>query len=175
MIRRPPRSTHCISSAASDVYKRQKHGNKRVKAGRGTVGKVAVAGVRDRVTGKVIAAPVPSTNKETLQEFVKSTVVEDATIYTDDLKSYDGLPNRETVKHSVREYVRGHVHTNGIESFWSMFKRGHKGTYHKMSKKHLKRYDSMPLVWTWPRTYSRTLCFTVSRFGRPSYDLRSSV
>ena len=117
-----------------------KHGNKKIRGGRGIVGKVAVAGVRDRVTGKVIAAPVPSTNKETLQEFVKSTVVEDATIYTDDLKSYDGLPNREAVKHSVREYVRGCVHTNGIESFWSMFKRGHKGTYHKMSKKHLKRY-----------------------------------
>ena len=45
-----------------------------------------------------------------------------------------------TVKHSVREYVRGQIHTNGIESFWSMLKRGHMGIYHKMSPKHLNRY-----------------------------------
>ena len=44
------------------------------------------------------------------------------------------------VKHSVSQYVDGKVHTNGIESFWSMLKRGHKGTYHKMNNKHLKRY-----------------------------------
>ena len=46
----------------------------------------------------------------------------------------------ETVKHSISEYVNGMAHTNGIESFWSMFKRGYHGTYHHMSKKHLGRY-----------------------------------
>ena len=50
------------------------------------------------------------------------------------------MPNHETVKHSLGEYVRDNVHTNGVESFWAMFKRGHKGTYHKMSEKHLRRY-----------------------------------
>ena len=44
------------------------------------------------------------------------------------------------MKHSVGEYVRGHAHTNGIESFWSLLKRGHYGTYHRMSPKHLDRY-----------------------------------
>ena len=51
-----------------------------------------------------------------------------------------GLDNHEVVKHSVGEYVREQVHTNGIESFWSMLKRAHKGVYHKMSVKHLHRY-----------------------------------
>lgn len=48
--------------------------------------------------------------------------------------------NRESVKHSVGEYVRGQAHTNGVESFWSMLKRGYYGTCHKMSVKHLLRY-----------------------------------
>ena len=54
--------------------------------------------------------------------------------------AYQGLPNHQTVKHSVGEYVDGMAHTNGIESFWSMLKRGYKGTYHRMSAKHLQRY-----------------------------------
>ena len=47
---------------------------------------------------------------------------------------------RETVKHSVGEYVKGQAHTNGIESFWALLKRGYHGTYHQMSRKHLGRY-----------------------------------
>lgn len=117
-----------------------KHGSKRIKGASGTVGKVAVAGVKDRATGRVVAQPVARTNKETLQEFVQDNTADGAEIYTDDAKAYDGLPNHATVKHSIRQYVDGKVHTNGIESFWSMFKRGHKGTYHKMSRKHLRRY-----------------------------------
>ena len=117
-----------------------KHGNKKLKAGRGTVGKTAVAGVRDRETGKVQATVVARTDKETLQGFVQDNTAEGATVYTDDATAYDGLPNHDTVKHSIGEYVRDNVHTNGVESLWAMFKRGHKGVYHKMSKKHLKRY-----------------------------------
>ena len=65
----------------------------------------------------------------------------DAKVYTDDATSYASLPfDRETVKHSVGEYVKGMAHTNGIESFWSMLKRAHKGTFHKISPKHLDRY-----------------------------------
>ena len=117
-----------------------KHGNKKIREGRGTTGQVAVAGVKDRATGRVIAQPVARTDKQTLQDFVHSTTAEGAEVYTDDLKSYTGLKNHKTVKHSVRQYVDGKMHTNGIESFWAMFKRGHKGTYHKMSRKHLQRY-----------------------------------
>ena len=61
-------------------------------------------------------------------------------VYTDDHGGYEGLPNHETVKHSAGEYVSDMAHTNGIESFWSMLKRAHKGTFHKLSPKHLQRY-----------------------------------
>ena len=64
-----------------------------------------------------------------------------ATVYTDDATAYESLPfNHATVKHSLSEYVKGDVHTNGIESLWSMLKRAHKGTFHKLSPKHLDRY-----------------------------------
>ena len=61
-------------------------------------------------------------------------------IYTDDALTYHVLPNHETVKHSVGEYVRDKAHTNGVESFWSMLKRAHMGTFHEISPKHLDRY-----------------------------------
>ena len=61
-------------------------------------------------------------------------------VYTDGEPAYWGLPNHEAVRHSVGEYVRGMAHTNGMESFWSMLKRAHMGTFHKLSPKHLDRY-----------------------------------
>ena len=61
-------------------------------------------------------------------------------MFTDDAKVYQNLEHHDSVKHSMGEYVRNHVHTNGIESFWALFKRGYHGTYHKISKKHLARY-----------------------------------
>ena len=65
----------------------------------------------------------------------------DATVYTDDALAYENLPfDHETVRHSLEEYVRGDVHTNGIESLWSMLKRTHKGTFQMWSPKHLDRY-----------------------------------
>ena len=118
-----------------------KHANKKLKGGRGTVGKTPVVGARDRETGKIVAMPVPNTDQKTLKAFVTSTVSSDATVYTDDHSGYNNIPNEhETVRHGIGEYVRDQVHTNSVESFWAMFKRGHKGTYHKMSKKHLHRY-----------------------------------
>ena len=85
-----------------------KHANKKLKAGRGTVGKTAVVGVKDRETGKVVAMPVANTDKDTLQGFVHDNVDEAATVYTDDHKAYIGVAkDHETVKHSLKEYVRG--------------------------------------------------------------------
>ena len=78
----------------------------------------------------------------TLKGFVRSRIAQEADVYTDEYGAYQGLPNHETVAHSVGEYVRGQAHTNGIESFWSMLKRGYYGTYHRMSPKHLDRYVS---------------------------------
>ena len=117
-----------------------KHEGKRLHAGRGPVGKVAVTGVKDRATGRVSAAVVERTDGATLKPFVRARIAQEADIYTDDHGAYQGLPNHETVAHGVGEYVRGQAHTNGIESFWSMLKRGYYGTYHRMSPKHLDRY-----------------------------------
>ena len=109
--------------------------------GRGPVGKTAVVGAKDRETKQVAAKVVTSTEKETLQGFVKDHAAEKATVYTDEAKAYETLPfDHDSVKQSLKEYVKGDVHTNGIESLWSMLKRAHKGTFHKMSPKHLDRY-----------------------------------
>ena len=119
------------------------HAKKRKKlSGRGTAGKTAVVGVKDRETKMVAAKVVRSTDGKTLQGFVREHVEPGATVYSDDTGAYGGLTEYErgTVKHSVGEYVNGHIHTNGIESFWSMLKRAHKGVYHKLSPKHLQRY-----------------------------------
>ena len=120
---------------------RNKHKGKKIKAGRGTVGKIAVVGAKDRKTNKVRAKVVKNTDAKTLQEFVIDVTGTGATVYTDDAAAYKGLPfDHASVRHSVGEYVDGMAHTNGIESFWSMLKRAHKGVYHKMSAKHLQRY-----------------------------------
>lgn len=109
--------------------------------GRGPVGKAAVTGVKDRKSKQVRAKMVKNTDASTLQGFIAKHTKAEAKVYTDDATAYSKLPfSHETVKHSVREYVRGQVHTNGIESFWSMLKRAHKGTFHKISPKHLDRY-----------------------------------
>ena len=110
-------------------------------ATRGPAGKTAVVGVKDRSTKKVRAMVTERLDAPALQGFVVEHTANSATVYTDEATAYEGLPMpHETVKHSVKEYVRGQVHTNGIESFWSMLKRGFVGTYHKMSPKHLNRY-----------------------------------
>ena len=121
---------------------RNMHAHKREQAikGRGTVGKTAVVGAKDRETNRVSAAVIDNTNQLTLQGFISANVEDGAKVYTDDHGGYDGLPNHETVRHSVKEYVNGQAHTNGIESFWALLKRGYYGTYHRMSPKHLHRY-----------------------------------
>ena len=120
---------------------KNKHPNKKLRAGRGAVGKAAVVGAKDRKTKKVKAKVVEKTDAKTLQEFVIAAAAPGATVYTDDAAAYKGMPyDHESVRHSVGEYVRDMAHTNGIESFWSLLKRAHKGVYHKISAKHLQRY-----------------------------------
>jgi transposase-like protein len=63
-----------------------------------------------------------------------------AQVFTDDHSSYRGLPNHRAVRHSIRQYVDGQAHTNGVESFWAMLKWGYHGVYHRLSPKHLQRY-----------------------------------
>ena len=121
-----------------------KHASRKQRLGRGTAGKVPVAGLRDRATGKVKAQVVPDTTRETLHGFVTAHTEEGSTVYTDEARAYQGLPGRrhETVKHSAGEYVRGMASTNGMESFWATLRRGHDGVFHHFSEKHLDRYVS---------------------------------
>ena len=119
-----------------------KHSNKKLNAGRGVTGKAAVVGAKVRNDKRVVAKPVSRTDALTLQGFVNANVEAGSTVYTDESRAYLGMVafKHEAVKHSVKEFVRDMAHTNGIESFWSMLKRGYVGTYHKMSAKHLGRY-----------------------------------
>ena len=77
--------------------------------GRGSVGKVAIVGAKDRASNRVVAKVVESTDKPTLQGFVVKHTAPGATVYTDEAAAYEGIPfEHESVKHSVAEYVRGH-------------------------------------------------------------------
>ena len=120
---------------------KNKHGSKKARAGSGFVGKAIVAGAKERSTGKVSAAVVASTKTESLVGFVTDHTDDSAVVYTDEHAAYSKAPRHHyTIRHGVKEYVNGRIHTNGIESFWAGLKRGHMGVYHKMSKKHLQRY-----------------------------------
>ena len=120
---------------------KNKHESKKLKAGRGTVGKTPVVGMKDRETNQVKAQVVEQTDATTLQGFVVDNTDVQAMVYTDEAAAYRGMGRRhEAVKHSAGEYVREMAHTNGIESFWAMLRRGHDGTYHHFSVKHLDRY-----------------------------------
>lgn len=109
----------------------------------GTGGKQPVAGARDR-TGRVTAAVIPDTTKPTLHGFIARNVAHGSTLYTDEHRGYQGLERigygHLTVRHSIGEYVREEAHTNGVESFWALLKRGYVGTFHHFTWKHLHRY-----------------------------------
>ena len=109
--------------------------------GRGASGKMIVQGILNR-KGRVIADVVPNTKRKTLNPNIEAVVEPGSTIYTDALKSYEGLADKyehQTVDHA-KEYVLGDVHTNGMENFWSMLKRGINGTYISVMPWHLFRY-----------------------------------
>ncbi len=118
-----------------------KHRSKKLNMGRGGVGKMVIAGAKDRATNRIDAAVVERTDRVTLHGFIADRVADEATVYTDEASAYQGMSyEHQSVRHGTGEYVRGEVHTNGIESFWAMLKRAHKGTFHKISPKHLHRY-----------------------------------
>ncbi|MDE2664556.1 MAG: IS1595 family transposase [Acidobacteriota bacterium] len=106
----------------------------------GTRGKTAVIGIKDRDSNQVSAKVIPDATKRELRGAIEERTEEGVKIFTDQFPAYKGLPNREAVAHNVGEYVRGQAHTNGIESFWALLKRGYYGTYHKMSPRHVGRY-----------------------------------
>ena len=119
-----------------------KHASKKLKAGRGAVGKQPVLGMRER-GGRVQAKPINNTTTATLEGEIRTIVEPGSVIYTDEHAGYRNLSpdyQHRTVAHSVKEFVNGMVSTNGMESVWAVMKRGYMGVYHHWSFKHMARY-----------------------------------
>ena len=108
--------------------------------------------------GQARCRHMPNVTGETLKKEIVDLVHRDSTIMTDDFSSYKGLKRlftggHETTKHSKREYVRGNTHTNTVESYFSLLKRGVIGTFHHVSRKHLDRYcDEFNFRWNYRRS-----------------------
>lgn len=127
-----------IGGEARNMHKRNRE--KRIR-GRGAVGKRIVHGLLER-GGEVRAQVVPTTEQAELHPIILSNVEKGASLMTDAALSYEGLAAHfvhEAINHA-EEYVRGIVHTNGLENFWSLFKRCIKGTYVQIAPFHLQRY-----------------------------------
>src|SRR5215204_4206329 len=120
-----------------------KHEHKKLKAGRGTVGKTPVLGMRER-DGRTVAMPISGTDSGTVQAEIHRHVEIGSTLHTDEAGAYAGIGGlfftHDTVNHSADEFVRDDVTTNGVESVFAVLKRGLIGVYHHASKKHLGRY-----------------------------------
>jgi transposase-like protein len=122
------------------------HRSRRMGLGNGIKadrGKAVVMGMLERDVRKVRAKVIPDVSRETLQNEILNQIEKKSTVYTDRATGYDRLKAQdfvhETVNH-VEEYVRGQVHTQGIENFWSLLKRGLKGTYVAVEPFHLDAY-----------------------------------
>lgn len=109
---------------------------------RGPWEKQAVVGLLQR-DGTFEAKTIPTASKKVLTDVIKKRVDIKATIMTDELRAYKSVGKthkHESVNHKAEEWVRGNVHTNGVESAWSLFKRSIVGSYHKISEKHMDAY-----------------------------------
>jgi len=124
---------------------RNKHANKRKHKGGGAVGKQAVVGLVER-GGKVRSHHVTAVTAKNVGAILDAQLRDGGKLYTDEARAYEGheiKPKHRphaTVNHSAGEYVRGKVHTNTIEGYFSILKRGINGVYHHVSEQHLKRY-----------------------------------
>lgn len=122
---------------------KNKHGSKKLRAGRGAVGKTAVIGMRER-GGRTKAKPIARTDTNTLHGAILEHVETGSMIHTDEHGGYQGIGGifygHEAINHGAHEYARGDVTTNSIESVWAVLKRGLHGVYHHASEKHLARY-----------------------------------
>lgn len=120
-----------------------KHARKKLHLGRGTVGKVAVMGLRER-GGRTVAKVIENRTIQTIQGEIHANVQVGSQLYTDEHVAYSDLDGlffkHDTVNHAAGEYARGPVSTNSIESVWAVLKRGIHGVYHQVSAKHLTRY-----------------------------------
>ncbi len=137
---------------------KNKHKSKKLNEGRGTIGKAIVFGVRSR-DGQIRAEVIDNTDRKTMSETITRNVIKGSRLYTDEHSGYDNVNGyeHEKIRHAAKEYVRGEVHTNSIESMWALIKRGHYGIFHQWSKKHLQRY-----------VYE--FIFRLSTSGLPAFD-----
>ena len=120
-----------------------KHEHKKLKAGRGAVGKSAVLGMRER-GGRTVAMPIENADMATIHNEIHKRIEVGSRLHTDEALAYSGMDglffDHDTVNHSAGEYARDDVTTNSIESVFAVLKRGLIGVYHHASKKHLARY-----------------------------------
>ena len=129
---------------ADETFVGGKEKNKHASKKKGEITKKEVIiGIRDRETKKVKAQHVENTKARTLKAYIYDNLETGSTLITDDNMAYRHtrhIYKHKVVKHGVGQYVDGDTHTNSIESFWSIVKRGYIGVYHYWSKKHLQRY-----------------------------------
>jgi transposase len=142
------------------------------KRGRGAPGKTIVAGVAQR-GGAMAGRIVPNVRKATMEPVIEATVAKGATVYTDELASYNGLVAKgyehAIVKHSARIYAEGRAHTNTAEGFWSLLKGGLRGVYRSVSPKHLQSYVDEYAFRYSHRKDSDPMFMTFLRQARPLY------
>ena len=117
---------------------------KHSKKGRGYAHKYKVLSLVDRTSGHAKSMVVDDLKAKTLVPILKESIAKEATVYTDEAGQYTHLDqhfeDHDFVHHGAGEYVRGEVHTNTIEGYFSIFKRGMKGVYQHCGKSHLHRY-----------------------------------
>ena len=134
----------CIRDRYYGGY-RKGGGGRRLRGDKGGSNKTAVLGMVER-KGRVKAVIVPDTKSATLLKSVREHVLPKSTVFTDEYLSYDGITrmkeryNHRRVNHSSKVYVMGDVHTNTIEGFWSLVKRGIGGVYHSVGSNYLQTY-----------------------------------
>jgi transposase-like protein len=142
-----------LEGSAVEVDEMYHGGKSKNRRGRPMVGdkqKIPVVGIVERSTekrsGRVYAVTTPDTKKATVMEVIKEKVLPKSTVFTDDFCIYDDLDRHRNeyrhrrINHSAKVYVMGDVHTNTIEGFWSLVKRGIGGVYHQVSQKYLQSY-----------------------------------
>jgi transposase-like protein len=125
---------------------KNRHSDKKTEGGQGRGGddKTPVIGLVQR-DGKIVAQKAKNVTKRTLHAFINENVKKGSKIMTDEWASYNGLSakfSHMVVSHGKGEYVQGECHTNTMENFWSILKRGIIGQYHQVSRKHLNAYIS---------------------------------
>jgi transposase-like protein len=129
-----------IGGKARNMNAKQR-GRARGRIGTGGMGKAVVMGLLER-GGKVKVKHIPNAKRGTVQYEIRQHVAKGSHVFTDALRSYNGL-NQDYVHQAIdhaKEYVRGNVHTNGLENFWCLLKRCFKGTYVSVEPFHLFRY-----------------------------------